>query len=163
MAPLRRRKLTLGLLSEYRQEVEGLSAARNQGVWEKTGNWSLDQCCQHLGRWIEFSIDGFPFRYPLRYRILGRLVRLVSWRWLVSIALRPGFTNPRSVRAVEPDSNVADGVGVAFLLRQISRIESGEQMTRPSPLEGPITQEQWCYFHLRHAELHLGFQHVRAK
>ena len=157
---MRRRLVTLESLAEYRQEIERLDAARTQGSLERVGKWSLDQCCQHLGRWIEFSIDGFPFEYPWHYRLLGRLVRLVSWRWLVSLGLRPGFLNPPSARAVEPDPVVADGQGVAYLLQQISRLDGGERMEQPSPVEGRLTHEQWCYCHLRHAELHLSFQVV---
>jgi hypothetical protein len=150
-------------MAEVRREIEQLERARQQGSLERWGNWSLDQCCQHLGRWIEFSFDGFPFRYPLRYRLLGRIVRLVSWRWLLRMALRPGFVNPPSARAVEPEATIAAGHGAAYLLKQISRIEGGERMTQPSPVEGRITHEQWCYFHLRHAELHLSFQCVSVE
>ena len=140
-----RRSLTLDTMAEYRHEVERLDAARKHGSLERVGNWSLDQCCQHLDRWIEFSIDGFPFRDAWPYRLLGRIVRLVSWRWLVSLALRPGFMNPQTAQAVEPDSVIAPGDGVQFLLSQISRIEKGERMTQPSPVEGRITHDQWCY------------------
>jgi hypothetical protein len=74
------------------------------------------------------------------------------------MALRPGFRNPSSVKAVEPDALIPDGSGVKYLLEQVSRMERGERMEQPSPVEGRITQEQWCYFHLRHAESHLSFQ-----
>ena len=63
MAQLRRRLLTLGSLAEYRQEIERLDAVGKQRNLERAGNWSLDQCCQHLGRWIEFSIDGVGMVY----------------------------------------------------------------------------------------------------
>jgi hypothetical protein len=53
--------------------------------------------------------------------------------------------------------------GVQFLPRQLARIEQGERIVQPSPVEGPISHEQWCYFHLRHAELHLSFQIIGAK
>jgi hypothetical protein len=158
VARLRRRSLVLGSVGELRQEVERLNLARKQGSLERAGVWSLDQCCQHLGRWIEFSIDGFPFRFPWHFRALGRLVRLVSWRWLVSMALRPGFLNPPVARAVEPDVTIGEGEGVHYLLQQVERIANGEAMRQPSPVEGRIRHDQWCYFHLRHAELHLSFQ-----
>jgi hypothetical protein len=74
------------------------------------------------------------------------------------MALRPGFNNPPSARLVEPDAVIDPGNGVKYLLNAITRIENGEQMVHPSPVEGPITHEQWCYFHLRHAELHLSYQ-----
>ena len=153
-----RRSLAIRSIREFRQEVERLNEAHQRGLLDAVGNWSLDQCCQHLGRWIAFSLDGFPFQYAWHLRFAGRLVRLVSWRWLVSLALRPGFVNPPSAKAVEPDALIADGSGVECLLQQIGRIESGGQMMQPSPVEGPITHEQWCYFHLRHADLHLSFQ-----
>jgi hypothetical protein len=38
------------------------------------------------------------------------------------------------------------------------RIEIGERMEQPSPVEGRITHDQWRYFQLRHVELHLRFQ-----
>jgi hypothetical protein len=148
----------LDSFAAFRAEIDRLREVQQQGRLSQVGNWSLDQCCQHLGRWIQFSIDGFPFQYPLRFRALGRLLRLVSWRWLVALAVRPGFLNPPSVRAVEPDGAIPDGDGVAYLLEQISRVEGGHRMSQPSPVEGPITHEQWCYFHMRHAELHLSFQ-----
>ena len=90
--------------------------------------------------------------------LLGRLVRLVSWHWLVKMALRPGFLNPASAQAVEPAASIPDGQGITYLLQQISRIDNGERMTQPSQVEGPITHEKWYYFQLRHAELHLSFQ-----
>src|SRR5262245_43122858 len=161
MAGSRRRSVTFGSLADVRQEIDRLDAARRRGSLERRGNWSLDQCCQHLGRWIEFSLDGFPFQYPWHYRLVGRILKRVSWRGLVSLALRPGFSNPPGVRAVEPDAVVAEGAGVTYLLRQVGRSKRGKRMIQPSPVEGPITHEQWCYFHLRHAELHLSFQVVR--
>jgi hypothetical protein len=88
MANSQRRSLSIGTLDDYRQEIVQLDHARHERDLNRTGNWSLDQCCQHLGRWIKFSIDGFPFKYPWHHRLIGRLVRLVSWRLLVSIASR---------------------------------------------------------------------------
>lgn len=155
-----RRSLALYSFDEFRSEIARLDDARTKGTLHRAGNWSLDQCSQHLGRWIEFSIDGFPFKYPLRFRLMGRLMRLVSWRWLVSLALHPGFMNPPEVKAVEPDASIAVGEGVKYLQQQLARLEHGERMEQPSPVEGPITHEQWCYFHLRHAELHLSYQIV---
>src|SRR5215475_2871324 len=115
MTVLQRRILILPSLNTLREEVEHLRAVEEAGDLQAAGNWSLDQCCQHLGRWVQFSIDGFAFQYPWPYRLLGRLMRLVSWRGLVHLALRPGFVNPPSVKAVEPDACIDQGQGVAYL------------------------------------------------
>lgn len=52
-------------------------------------------------------------------RLLGRIVRLWSWSSWVALATRPGFRNPPSVQAVEPDQEIPDGAGVSFLLDQL--------------------------------------------
>jgi Protein of unknown function (DUF1569) len=163
MAHWQRRSLALESLDDLRLEIVRLDDARNEGNLNRAGNWSMDQCCQHLGRWVEFSIDGFPFKYPWRFRLMGRLVRLVSWRLLVSLALRPEFISPPAARAVEPDAIIADGEGAKYLRRQLARIENCERMKQPIPVEGLISHEQWCYFHLRHAKLHLSFESVGPK
>src|SRR5262245_44670064 len=125
--PLDRRARSCSSFVDLRREIDRLSDADRQGKLKAVGHWSLDQCCQHLGRWIEFSLDGFPFQYPWHYRLVGRMLKRVSWRWLVPLALRPGFRNPASVRAVEPDGIVAAGAGVTYLLRQVGRVEQGER------------------------------------
>jgi Domain of unknown function (DUF4265)/Protein of unknown function (DUF1569) len=150
----------LQMMSDLRNAIQQLVAAQRDGNLLSTGHWTLDQCCQHLGKWICGSLEGFSFQYPWRYRLFGRMVRLVSWQGLVALATRPGFRNPPVARDVEPDTEIPDGAGVAFLLQQLDRIDAGERMQHASPVEGSLSHEQWWYFHLRHAELHLGFQKI---
>ena len=71
-----RRRPNLRTMAALRYEVRALDEARRLGRLEGSGDWTLARCCQHLGRRVEFSLDGFPFRYPLRRRLVGRLVRL---------------------------------------------------------------------------------------
>jgi hypothetical protein len=106
---------------------------------------------------MEFSFDGFPFRYawPLRWGV--RLLGAVAWRWLLSVAFRPGFRNPPAAVALEPDASVPLQEAVRYVREQLGRINSGERMTAASPAEAPLSHEQWIEVHLRHAELHLGF------
>lgn len=152
------RLVELPTLAALRAEVERLRDCAAAGNLRRGGNWSLDQCCQHLGRWVGGSVDGFSGRYPWHYRLFGRIVRVINWHWLITLATRPGLNNPPAMQSMEPDPDLRMGDGVEYLLRQLSRLESGERMCQPSPVEGPLTHEQWQYFHLRHAELHLGFQ-----
>ncbi len=158
MASRKRRKLSLGSLEELRAEVERLANVERNGRLNSVGHWTLGQCCQHLGRVIAFSLDGFPFQYPWHLRLAARLVRLISWKLLVRISLVPGFSNPSVASAIEPDAVVSTNDGIAFLEGQLERLSLGERMCQPSPAEGPLSHDQWLYFHLRHAELHLSFQ-----
>ena len=51
---------------------------------------------------------------------------------------------------------VAFDDGLRRFRAAIDRLER-EAPTRPSPVFGPLTHEEWKNLHLRHAELHLGF------
>ena len=152
-----RRVLHFDTIDDLLAEVGGVVEASKAGQVRPLGNWSAAQVLQHLGRMVEFSFDGFPFVYPFWLRVVCRLMRLVSWRWLVAIAFRPGFRNPASAAPLEPDPDVTLDTAAEYLRGQLERIQKGQRMTQPSPAEGPVTHEQWVYAHLRHAELHLSF------
>ena len=150
-----RRSLHFENMDDLAAEVERLETSADR--IRPLGNWSAAQVFQHLGKFIEFSFDGFPFRYGWAIRMACWVLRQISWRWLVALSFRPGFRNPAVAAALEPDPAVKSETAGPYLRRQIERIRHGERMTQPSPAEGPITHEQWVYAHLRHAELHLSF------
>jgi Protein of unknown function (DUF1569) len=150
-----RRAVHLHTADDLAAEIDQIVAAA--GTVRPLGNWSLAQVLWHIGKLIEFSYDGFPFRYRRAPRWVARLLRLAAWRWLAKLAFRPGFRNPPEAGSLEPDPALAPDVAAAFVRQQIGRIRSGERMTRECSVEGAYSHEQWVYIHLRHAELHLSF------
>lgn len=152
-----RRSVHLNDLDDLTSEIDRVESAAASGQIHPLANWSPAQVLQHIGRLIEFSFDGFPFRYPWHQRLICRLIRLISYRLLLRLAFRPGFRNPPQAAALEPDPAVSLADASAYLKRQVERIRRGEQMTQRSPAEGPVTHAQWVEAHLRHAELHLSF------
>jgi hypothetical protein len=106
---------------------------------------------------MEFSFDGFPFRYRRPVRWGAQLLRMVSWPWLLVLAFRPGFRNPPVAAALEPKPTVSLAQAVRYMRGLLERISSGERMTAANPSMGPLSHEQWVEVHLRHAELHLSF------
>jgi hypothetical protein len=132
-----RRQVQLVSIADLVREVDRVVAAAQAGRVRPVGNWSAAQVLQHIGRLIEFSLDGFPFRYPWHLRWTARLIRCLSWRLLLSLAFRPGFRNPPQAAALEPDPAVTPDEAASYLRRQLARIQAGEQMTQPSPAEGP--------------------------
>jgi hypothetical protein len=90
-------------------------------------------------------------------RWAARLLRMLSWRWLLALAFRPGFRNPPVAAAVEPQPAVSLAEAVRYVHRQLERISSGDRMTAANPSMGPLSHEEWVEVHLRHAELHLSF------
>jgi hypothetical protein len=156
----RRRTVHLSTIDDLAAEVERLAAAAASGRVQSLGHWSTAQALWHVGRMIEFSFDGFPFRYLRGLKWLTLVLRAIAWRWLIRMALRPGFTNPPYAVALEPDPAVTLEAAAELIRRQIARIQKGEQMTQACSIEGPYTHEQWIYIHLRHAELHFSFLEV---
>lgn len=156
----RRRAIHLNTIDDLAAEVERLVEAAASGRVQSLGRWSTAQALWHVGRMIEFSFDGFPFRYRRGLKWLTLILRAVAWRWLIRMALRPGFKNPPYAAALEPDQTVTLEAAAERIRRQIARIQNGEQMTQACSIEGPYTHEQWVYTHLRHAELHFGFLEV---
>jgi hypothetical protein len=159
----KRRAVRLQTVEDLQAEAERVAAAVAAGRVRALGNWSPAQVFWHVGRLIELSFDGFSWRYRRGPQWLTRPFRLLAWRWLIRLALRPGFRNPPEAAALEPPATVSWEEAAAYLRRQIERIPSGERMTQEAAVEGPYTHEQWLYIHLRHAELHLGFLAIGEK
>jgi hypothetical protein len=158
-----RRPVHLQTVDDLGAEVERLAAAVVAGRARPLGNWSPAQVVWHIGKLIELSFDGFPWRYQRGPQWMVRLIRLLAWRWLVRLAFRPGFINPPEAAPLEPPPTVSWEEAAAYLHRQIERIRRGKQMTQEAAVEGPYTHEQWVYIHLRHAELHLSFLAIQEK
>jgi hypothetical protein len=152
-----RRAVSLETIDELEAEVDRIMAAATEGKLKTLGNWSAGQILWHIGRLIEFSIDGFPFCYRRGLQWLTPILRWISWRCLISLAFRPGFRNPSEAAALEPDPAIALDAAAGYLRQQIGRIRSGERMTKMCSLDGAYSHEQWIYIQLRHAELHLSY------
>ena len=152
-----RRPVHLRTVADLAAEVERVAEAAAASRVRTLGNWSAAQILWHLGRLLEFSFGGFPYRYPWAVRWPARLLRVLSWRWLLALAFRPGFRNPAVAAALEPQPAVSLAEAVRYVCGQLERISAGERMTAANPSMGPLSHEQWVEVHLRHAELHLSF------
>lgn len=157
-----RRRVRLQTIDDLVAEVERLTAAAAAGKVRPLGNWSPAQVLWHVGKLIELSFDGFPFRYRRGPEWITRLVRFLSWRGLIWLAFRPGFRNPPEAAILEPDPSLALDEAAKYLQQQIARMSGGERMTQECSVEGPYSHEQWVYTHLRHAELHLSFLEIQG-
>ena len=103
-----RRSPVLDSLDDIRPEIGRLDGASNEGTLNRAGKWSFDQCCQYLGRWVEFSRGRFPLEYPWRFRLMRRRVRLVSWSVPVSLVLRDlTGSSPVAIYGCDDPSNYA--------------------------------------------------------
>ena len=116
------------------------------------GHWTLGQVCAHVAILMECSLDGFGFKLPLRYRLLGRLLK----KRLLNQPIPAGVRFPaRAASTLEPPV-VTDGEGLDRLQKAVRRLQA-EPQRHPSPLLGRLSNVEWNTFHCRHAALHLGF------
>jgi hypothetical protein len=152
----------LRTIEDLLAEAERVVAAAGAGRVRSLGNWSPAQILWHIARLMEFSFDGFSWRYRRGPHWLTQPFRFLAWRWMIRLAFRPGFPNPPEAAALEPPVVSLDEAAAA-LRRQIERIRRGERMAQESAVEGPYSHEQWVYIHLRHAELHLSFLAIEDK
>ena len=90
-------------------------------------------------------------------KIAGRLIK----RNAVAPGEMPpaGFKLPKGLSVFVPPEGVAFEQGASDLREAIGRVKSGETMTAPSPIFGPMTHEQWTNLHLGHCRLHFSFLH----
>src|SRR5437763_9717978 len=140
-----RRRVRLQTIDDLVAEVDRVAAAAAAGKVRPLGNWSPAQVLWHIGRLVELSFDGFPFRYRRGPAWIARLFRLLAWRRLIALAFRPGFKNPPEAATLEPDPPVSLAAAAAYLKQQAARILRGDQMTQECSVEGPYTHEQWVY------------------
>jgi hypothetical protein len=107
----KRREVRLQTIDDLADEADRIVVSAAAGKVRSLGNWSLAQVLWHIGRLIELSFDGFPFRYQRGPRWLLPALRLLSWRWLIAMAFRPGFRNPPEAAVLEPAPSLPLGRG----------------------------------------------------
>ena len=147
-----RRELRFGRLSDIERDVDLLDAAASI---RNTGNWSPGQVLEHVTMFIEYSLDGFPFKAPALLRVLGPMMR----DRVLLRPMKPGFKSPRTMHAAVPEADVSWERALSRFRKSMERIDGGDRMTHRSPVFGELNHEQWCQMHCRHAELHFSFLH----
>lgn len=145
-----RRELHFSSMSDILDDVEYMAAGDPPG---STGNWTSAQIVRHVGRIIEFSIEGFPVpKAPLPLRIVCRLLR----KKLLRDPMKPGVTLPPKFARLLPEDRTTWDEAVDDFRAVMMKLDT-RRMTCPSPIFGKLSHEQWVQVHCRHAELHFSF------
>lgn len=114
------------------------------------GDWTPAQIIDHVRRLIRVSHSGARFKVPLPIRVMARLMK----SRVLSSPMKPGL---QTVPDLEPPAEISLDDAVAAFREEIRVARQPGAMSRPSPLLGPMTHEQWEQVHCRHAEHHFGF------
>ena len=143
----RRRTLSFSNYGEIAEEVRRL---RTQ-PYERLGQWSLGQCCGHLGYYVKASMDGFSEKLPwFVSKLFGRLLL----QRIFNRGMKSGL--PTSPKSVPPPSDLEEAEIDEFL-SVLERIQTHSGPLHPSPFFGELSAEEWRRLHCAHAAHHLGF------
>ena len=120
------------------------------------GAWSASQNIWHVARYIQASVEGYPFLPPWWMKLIGPLMK----RRLITQRMSPGFKAPSNVaKHMEPqsvsDEQTAIGPAVALLREWVGKAKS-QGFIPANPVFGKMTARQWEQLHCRHAEHHFG-------
>jgi len=149
-----RRELTFTRFQEVLADLEQLRRGHEAGTLVATGNWDAGAIFRHLAIPMECSMDGFPRKPPLFMRLLGRWI-------LRPVVLRKKRFDPGVRLDKRTESAIWKSVpfleGYTHYEKQLKRLIAGAVMPHAHVIFGPMTQQQWMEFHLKHCALHMSF------
>jgi len=144
-----RRTLRFESLDEVQAEAERLADGRVKML----GNWSLAQIFKHLAAGLNSSLDGSTFKAPWYVKMMAPFLK----NSFLNKTLPPGFSIPPVAEAqFLPQDNAETAASLEELRAAIKRVKSTQDRAL-HPLFGALKPEDSDRFHMRHAELHLGF------
>lgn len=150
-----RRRLRFNTLDEVRRDAEQLVAAERAGRLRRSGNWTLGQIFGHLAAFIDYAYDGYPPSLANPPWFVKLFLRMRKNKFLRG-PLPAGVKIPRVKGGTTGAEPIPTDEGYAKLTRALERLAAAPPAA-PNIVFGPLTHEQWCALHQRHAELHLGF------
>ncbi|MCA9289228.1 MAG: DUF1569 domain-containing protein [Phycisphaerales bacterium] len=144
-------------LDEMVREAERLVWAEREGTLRATGNWSLGQALGHVASWMDYPFDGYPpeVRPPWFIKLILRTQK----KKFLNAGLQRGVKIPGIKGGTLAIRDEPADEALAHLRKATQRLKA-QAPTRPNPIFGPLTHEEWTKGNLRHAELHLGFFHT---
>jgi len=142
-----RRTLAFSSLAEIMPEVDRLLTG-----YEKRGQWSLGQICNHLGLAMQHTLEGFPTSFPwLVRKLIGPIARREIFR---TGSMRTGLPIPTKVT---PRPELDDRAEAEALRATIHFFLAAPGPLAPHPLLGQLTTAEWHRFHCIHSAHHLSF------
>ena len=147
-----RRELRFERIDDAQADVDQLATAERQGKVQCLGNWTAGQTLGHLATWAEYAFDGTPMHVPFFVRWLVKPIK----NRILNSPMRAGSKLPRVEGGTLGRDVIPFEKGLERFRDSFARLKT-QKPTKPHPLLGALTHEQWIKLQLRHAELHLSF------
>src|SRR5581483_10526915 len=111
----------------------------------RCGTWTLAQVCDHLGRALNASMNGFSSSKPWLVRAMGPLIlKCVLFR-------RRIIAGVRAPAAAMPPADADELACIARLKELVAAYRADTGDLYPHPMFGRMTRDQWTQFHLIHS------------
>jgi hypothetical protein len=150
-----RREVRLATLDDLLREGERLASAERDGRLVVKGNWSLGQMLGHLSAWVNYAYDGYPTGFTPPPWILRMVLKLMKSKFLTQ-KLPVGFRMRGAKDGTFGTEVIPTADGLQRLNAAVARLKKGAP-SKPNPVFGQMTPEEWIAITLRHGELHCGF------
>jgi hypothetical protein len=137
--------------TDFSQAFADIDRLHREG-YTQLGQWDLAQACDHLGYFVEGSLDGPNYKVPWLFKVL--FGRLVIRRILKQRSMKAGIPTPQKP-SPEPGGDETAAIGRYKEL--IRRLQSHEGELHASPFFGYLSPQEWHDLHLIHCAHHLGF------
>jgi len=149
-----RRPLRFEDIDQLMADADRLVADDRACSLHRLGNWTLGQTLGHIAAWASFPYEGYPsgFRLPFFVKWIARLGKNA----FIRRPMRPGMRIPRIAGGTLATDLLSTDEGIKRFRSAFQRL-AREAPSRPNPVFGPLTHEEWIALNLRHAELHLSF------
>ena len=142
-----RRALSFSDLDEVMPEVDWLLEGHTT-----TGHWSLGQICNHLGTWIQCSVEGFPEQAPW---LLRQTVGPMARRRVLDTGVMPeGIKLPEKYL---PNHGLDSRAEAEALRATIRFFAAHAGRLADHPLFGSMSHDEWIRYHAIHCAHHLSF------
>ncbi|MEM9369299.1 MAG: DUF1569 domain-containing protein [Planctomycetota bacterium] len=126
--------------------------------YERRGNWSLGQICQHLCLVQDPSVEGYP-----PWMSLFAPARPLMRRWLLPKLLQPELQiRVSTASAFVPTNDASDELEVVAFEASVSRLLAADKPFYPHPAFGRLPNEQIRRVHSAHAAHHMRFLEPRS-
>ena len=126
---MQRRQLDFRDFDALTAEIERLK----RGGYMKAGNWDLGQVCEHLGKSMQSSLDGFKEKTPWLLRVF--VAPIFKRRIFKSRVMPAGIKGPPSLM---PRPQVDETTAVKYFDQQLARVRDHKGTFPKHPFFGKL-------------------------